>query len=73
MTKKAELPREVFDWTEKEPITTAAVVTGNQPIRAKKISATAAKTKEKNAGKRKRTSHVSFFFRKGGRARSVVV
>ena len=69
--KKAEVTGEVFDWTKKEPITTAAVVTGNEPIRGKQINATAAKTREKNAGKRKRTSHVSFFFWKGGRAGSV--
>lgn len=47
--------------TEKEPITTAAVVIGNEPIRAKEINATAAKAREKNAGKRLRTSHITYF------------
>ena len=63
--EESELTREVFDWTKKAPITTAAVVTGNQPIRAKQINETAAKTREKNAGKRKRTTHVSFFWEGG--------
>lgn len=60
--------------TEKEPITTAAVVIGNEPIRAKEINATAAKTREKKKrGKTPANEPHYLFLGGGGVAGSVVV